>query len=122
MLIITDVFEEKTMLRLQDKKGDSNNAYNYCRFWRMLITTRVEERWGSSKMWMLARTCDKNEPPMDPDKDGVLSKVYFFGSHSNILRSAESRKWTALQFYYVNTRSSPRGQTAVPQAINKIHS
>ena len=32
---------------------------------------------------------------MDPNKDGVLSKVDFSGSHSNILRSAESRFWTA---------------------------
>ena len=34
---------------------------------------------------------------MDPDNDGVLSKVDFFGSHSNILKSAESKMWTALQ-------------------------
>ena len=38
-----------------------------------------------------ARTYDKNEPPMDPNKDGALSKVDFFGGHSKILRSAESR-------------------------------
>ena len=33
---------------------------------------------------------------MDPDKDGVLRNCEFPGGHSNILKSAESRMWTAL--------------------------
>ena len=81
----------------RQKRGNSKNAYNYCRFWRILMITRVEERWRSSKMWILARTCTKNEPPMDPSKHEAISIWHFGGGHSNILKSAESRMWTAPQ-------------------------
>ena len=99
------------------KKAQSRNAYIYCRFWRILMITKVEERWRSSKMWILARTCDKNEPPMDPNKDDVLSKVDFFGGHSNILRSTESRFWTALE---TCDKSEGRRREAKPLHPNKL--
>ena len=93
-------YEDSKNQSIQPKIRHSKNAYNYCRFWRNLIITKVEEKWRSSKMWILARTCDKNEPPMDPNKDGAVRNCEFPGGHSNILESAESRKWTALQFYW----------------------
>ena len=34
---------------------------------------------------------DKNDPPVDPNKNGAVSKVNVFGRYNNILRSAESR-------------------------------
>ena len=103
--------------RSKTKIRHSKNAYIYCRFWRMLMITRVEDRWRSSKMWILTGTCDKNEPPMDPNKDGVLSKVDFFGGHSNILRSAESRMWTALQ---TCDKNEGRQREAKPGYTNEL--
>ena len=50
--------------RSKTKKADSQNAYIYFRFCRVLMITRVEERWRSSRIWILARTCDKNEAPV----------------------------------------------------------
>ena len=95
----------------------SKNAYIYWRFWTILMRSMVEERCRTFKMWILARTCDKNEPPMDPDKDVVLSKVDFFGGHSNILKSAESRKWTALGFYW---RTRGRRREAKPSHLKQL--
>ena len=34
---------------------------------------------------------------MDPNKDDAVRNCEFPGGHSNILKSAESRMWTALQ-------------------------
>ena len=34
---------------------------------------------------------DKNDPPVDPNKNGAVSKVNVFGRYNDILRSAESR-------------------------------
>ena len=95
----------------------SKNAYIYWRFWTILMRSMVEERCRTFKMWILARTCDKNEPPIDPDKDVVLSKVDFFGGHSNILKSAESRKWTALGFYW---RTRGRRREAKPSHLKQL--
>ena len=83
----------------------------------MLMITMVDKRWGNSKMWILARTCNKNEPPMDPNNDEALRKVDFFESHSNILRSAESRMWTALE---TCDKSEGRHREAKPSYHNKL--
>ena len=52
---------------------------------------------AESRMWTAPQTCDKNEPPMDPNKDDAVRNCEFPGGRNNILESAESRKWTALQ-------------------------
>ena len=105
------------------KKRHSKNAYKTNRFWRkmdveaprpkndtpgmlikpivflrILMITKVEARLRSSKMWILARTYDKNEPPMDPNRDYAVRNCGFRCSHSKILKSAESTKSTAPQF------------------------
>ena len=109
------------------KKSDSKNAYNYQTFlddvddkfercWWSLITM-VEERWRSSKMWILARPCDKNEPPMDPSKDDAVRNWYFPGGHSNILKSAESRMWISLQTCDTN---EGRRREAKPSSPNEL--
>ena len=61
MLIITDAFKEKWRWGPKTKIRQSKNAYIYCCFWRILMITRVEERWRTSKMWILARTCSKSK-------------------------------------------------------------
>ena len=50
---------------------------------------RNAEHWGVGEGGILLR--GPWQPPMDPDNDEPVSKVDFFGGHSNILRSAESR-------------------------------
>ena len=110
-------FNKNGWWRSKTKRRHLQKPYNYCRFWRILMVTRVEERWRSSTMWILARTCDKNEAPaMKGDHDGVRN-CEFPGGHSNILKSAESRMWTAPQFHWRTPTSSARGQTCGPQGI-----
>ena len=105
--------------RAKTKIRHSKNAYNYCRFWTILMITMVEERWRTFKMWILARTCDKNEPPVDPNNDDVLSKVDFFGSHSDILKSAESIMCTALQFYLRTQNSRREAKPTTPKQLRE---
>ena len=99
------------------KMVNSKHAYNYTRFWRILMITMVEERWRSSKMWILARTCDKNEPPMDPNKDDAVRNCEFPGGHSNILKSAESRMWISLQ---TCDKSEGRHREAKPLHLKQL--
>ena len=110
-------YEDSEIQSIQPKISQSKNAYNYCRVSTILMITRVEERWRTFSFGILSRTCDKNEPPMDPNKDGVLSKVDFFGGHSNILKSAESRMWTALQ---TCDKNEGRWREAKPPGANEL--
>ena len=102
MLIITNVFEEKSMLTLQNKKcrlperlyllsflkdfDDNKGRGEMTDFENVNISKDVWQKWG---------TCDF-------ETNDRLRKVDFPGGHSKILKSAESRKWTALQTYDKN--------------------
>ena len=78
------------------KTHHSKNAYNYCRVWRILMITMVEERWRTFSFWVWQGLQQHFEAQAMRDDHGVLCKVDFSGGHSNILKSAESRMWTAL--------------------------
>ena len=82
----------------------------------------VEERWRTFSFWIWQGLQQDFEGQAMRDEDDALRKVDFPGGHSNILKSAESKMWTALQFYRELRGSSARGKTAIPQAINKIQS
>ena len=122
MLIITYVFEEKTMLRLQDK----NQALQECLYllaflddfdeingrremsyfqnvniskdvWQKWATHGSEQGWRSTFLWV-------SRGPQQHSEKRRIEKV----NGAGILLK--------------DTRSSPRGQTKLHQPINKIHS
>ena len=58
---------------------------------------------------------------MDPNKDDAVRFCEFPGGHSNILKSAESRKWISLQ---TCDKNEGRQREAKPthQSISKVYS
>ena len=78
------------------KITESKNAYNYCCVWRLLMITMVEERWRTFSFWVWQGLQQHFEAQAMRDEHDALRKEDFPCSHSNILKSAESRMWTAL--------------------------
>ena len=54
---------------------------------------------------------------MDPDKDDAVRNCEFPGGHSNILKSAESKMWTALQ---TCDKNEGRRREAKPMHTNEL--
>ena len=79
------------------KIRQSKNAYNYCRFWRMLMIIMVEERWRTFSFWAWQGLQQHFEAQAMRDEHDALRNFEFPGGHSNILKNAESRMWTAPQ-------------------------
>ena len=50
------------------KKGDSHNAYNYYRFWRILMIRRVEEGLRTFSFWVWQPPQQDFEAPMIPKR------------------------------------------------------
>ena len=72
------VFQEKSMMTLQDKKGQSQDAsYNYYRFSRMLMITKAEERWRSFSFWVWQGLQQDSEAPAMKDDHGAVLNVDF---------------------------------------------
>ena len=102
MLIITVVFEENSMLTFQNQKGrlqeclyllsflkdfdDNKGRGEMTDFENVNISKDVWQKWG---------TCDF-------ETNDSVRNFEFPGCHGKILKSAESRKWTALQTYDKN--------------------
>ena len=119
MRIITDVLKENSMMMLQDEKGrlpeclylqlflkdfdDNKGRREMTEFENVNISRDVWQKWG---------TCDF-------ETNDRLRKVDFPGGHSKILKSAESRKWTALQTY---DKNEGRRREAKPISLNRIKS
>ena len=122
MLIITVVFEEKTMLRLQDKNqalqeclyllaflddfDDNNGRGEMTYFQNVNISKDVWQKWathGSEQGW---RTFQSD----------------FFRGPQQHSEKCRIENVNGIRKFLKDTRSSPRGQTKYPQAINKIHS
>ena len=91
-LIIIVVFEEKWTMMLEDKKGHSKNAYNYCRFWTILMITRLEERRRTKQFWVWQGLQQEFEAPATRDQNDALSNFEPGGDYSKILRSKRGRK------------------------------
>ena len=68
---------------------------------------------------MAAATARFFEAPALTNKDYALRKVDFFGSHSNILKSAESRMCTALQFYLRTQNSRREAKPTTPKQLRE---
>ena len=83
-------WRSKTQIR------SSKNAFDYFRFWTILMTTMVEERWASS-FWVWQLPQQDFETPAMRDHHEPVRKVDFPCSYSNILKSAESRMLKTLQ-------------------------
>ena len=78
MLAITVVFEEKSMMMLQEqKKGDSQDAYNYCRFWIILMVSKVQERWRTFSFWVWQGLQQYFDHQTMRDEHDALRKVEF---------------------------------------------
>ena len=50
--------------RSKTKRGDPQNAYNYCRFWRILMIRKVEEGWRTFSCWVWQLPQQDFEAPM----------------------------------------------------------
>ena len=83
--------------RSRTKKGHSKIAENYCRFWTMLMITRVEERWRGFAFWVWQGLQQDYWPQAMRGNHEEVRKVSFFGSHSNIMKINDSRMLKSLQ-------------------------
>ena len=75
----------------------------------------VEERWRTFSFWVWQGLQQHFEAQAMRDDHDAVSKVDFFGGHSNILKSAESRMWTALT---TCDKNEGRQREAKPTTLN----
>ena len=79
----------------------------------------VEERWRTLSFWVWQGLQQHFEAQAMRDEHDVLRKVDFFGSQSNILKSAKSRKWTAPQTCDKNERPHREAKPAYPDELRE---
>ena len=91
-LMKPDVVEEKSMMMLQDKKRQCQKAYETCRFWMILMITRLRKRWRTTRFWVWLQPQQDFEAPGMEDQNAALQNFEPGCSHSTILRSKRWRK------------------------------
>jgi len=84
------------------------------------MITMVEERWRTFSFWVWQGLQQHFEAQAMRDEHGVLRKVDFPFSHSNILKSAESIMWTALTKYDKNEGRRREAKPVYPNELNRF--
>ena len=106
----------------QHKKGDFQKAYETCRFWMMLMITRLRKRWRTTRFWVWLQPqqdFERDERPkwctkelwawLQPQQESEVQAM-----------KEESRFWTALQFGWKVPTSSLEGKADGPWWISRL--
>ena len=117
MLIITYVFEEKTMLTLQDQNQQLQECLWLQSFLKSLMITMVEERWRTFSFWVWQGPRQHFEAQAMRDDHGALRKVDLPCSHGNVLKSAKSNMWTTPQTW---DKNGCRQRETKPTCLNDL--